>query len=420
MTTVENHPSTHTTSSRPDESDIYDPDDVGLRDSPMLKPMKVRFEPSPSPEPTDTLPDSSSESSPDPEDRKSKKRPKKYQKSPGDAVLIAFMGNGNQPDVARDAGEKPLASESEEMEEPVKGTRVDITVTETQEEPEEVADAVEIPAEKDLDNDPMELAALAAGAVGMLAENAQASQDQAQCDSTSKTDVIKVEISAPEDPMEDVKPTPSIHPLKALHVDSSIAQSSLKSKVKHEMIASPTAEELPPILLHSPQSALSNGSNPNQITLPSIHESIGDINHLPEPSPAGESPYAQSPPGRPPPRGFVLPGHSPKSPNDTFRRELPSPAYSSSFHYNGLHRRTSQTDQHQYTSAADYSSSNTETPSTDQSGSTPAAIGIDRMSIDGITHPQVGGFHCIYPGCNAQPFQTQVRDSSLALTLVHF
>ncbi|PSS18594.1 hypothetical protein M430DRAFT_101450 [Amorphotheca resinae ATCC 22711] len=34
-------------------------------------------------------------------------------------------------------------------------------------------------------------------------------------------------------------------------------------------------------------------------------------------------------------------------------------------------------------------------------------MAIDRMSIDGITNPQVGGYQCTYPGCTAQPFQTQ-------------
>jgi hypothetical protein len=48
-----------------------------------------------------------------------------------------------------------------------------------------------------------------------------------------------------------------------------------------------------------------------------------------------------------------------------------------------------------------------ETPSTDSDGATPPAMAIDRMTIDGITNPQIGGFQCTYPGCPAQPFQTQ-------------
>jgi hypothetical protein len=32
---------------------------------------------------------------------------------------------------------------------------------------------------------------------------------------------------------------------------------------------------------------------------------------------------------------------------------------------------------------------------------------VDRMSIDGITNPQLGSFHCTFPRCSAPPFQTQ-------------
>jgi hypothetical protein len=84
---------------------------------------------------------------------------------------------------------------------------------------------------------------------------------------------------------------------------------------------------------------------------------------------------------------------------------LPSPGRAGQYGW----RRPSQVDTPQY---ADYSSSNTETPSTDHSVSTPAmAMGIDRMSIDNMTNPQIGGFQCTYPGCTAQPFQTQVSNT---------
>ncbi|CRK30303.1 hypothetical protein BN1723_018419 [Verticillium longisporum] len=32
---------------------------------------------------------------------------------------------------------------------------------------------------------------------------------------------------------------------------------------------------------------------------------------------------------------------------------------------------------------------------------------LDRMSIDGLTNPQPGGFICEFAGCTAPPFQTQ-------------
>jgi hypothetical protein len=40
------------------------------------------------------------------------------------------------------------------------------------------------------------------------------------------------------------------------------------------------------------------------------------------------------------------------------------------------------------------------------------------MSIDGITNPQIGGFQCTYPGCTAQPFQTQVSYDLHSVRLV--
>jgi len=150
--------------------------------------------------------------------------------------------------------------------------------------------------------------------------------------------------------------------------------------------AAPLAGELPPVRRGSPHSALSNG-DAGPIVLPSIQEQLGDISHIPEPVP-GNSPFGQSPPRRPPPQFAAVPGHgSPlKSPNK-FRKELPSPGRGAFYNFGSP-------------GPGDYSSSNTETPSTDQSGATPPSI--DRMSIDGI-----GGFQCTHPGCTAQPFQTQ-------------
>jgi hypothetical protein len=128
------------------------------------------------------------------------------------------------------------------------------------------------------------------------------------------------------------------------------------------------------------------------------------------------SSIAHSPPGPP---LFQVPkgGHHaspPISPNDNFRRELPSPGRSavtaaSPYFYNNPRRASHEGPPYPGATPKDYGSSSTETPSTDQSGPSPAGIpqGIDRMSIDGITNPQIGGFQCSYSGCSAQPFQTQ-------------
>lgn len=366
-------------------NEYLDPDDVGLR-SPPLKPMKVNLQPSPSPPPAVPLPDISPESSPEPPGRKGSSRPK-YRSSQGDAVLVAFMAGGNHSDIARAAGDKPLASDNEEGDEPVKGTKVEVSVGEEKKEawPEENGIA---------------LAALAADA---LRQTAKDLSEPAPKEATPGG--IRLSVASSGESTEGLKPT--IPSIITLYVDPPGAKPSSDTTIKHEISGPPTAGELPPIRQHSPKSAMSNGTGASQITLPSISDQLGDINILAEAAPAGDSAFSQSPPARPPPRFPTAPGHGspPKSPNDAYRRELPSPGR---FYFNASsHRRPSQPDGPQYSSAGDYSSSNTETPSTDQSISTPATVGIDRMSIDGITNPQIGGFQCTYPGCTAQPFQTQ-------------
>lgn len=388
-------------------ADVYDPEDVGLRDSPLLMQMSVNLCPSPSPEPLIPLPPVSPESSPDPEHRKTKTRPK-YRPSPGDAVLISFLADGKHVDIARDAGEQPLASDNE-IEESTRGVDDIIMMDKMEkvaeieiEEIEDLMEEKEEEKEKEAEKETMDLTALAAGAVGILLETERTSSKPAQC-SPPKIEEAKREVSKIREAMETVKASmPFIN--KVLYVDTRDTLS--ESMVKHEIVASPT-EALPPMRQQSPKSAQSNGSS--HITLPSISESIGDINRLPPVQ--SESPFAQSPPGMAPPRFGIVPnnGHgSPpelKSPGDSYRRELPSPGRSS---FSSYYRRPSLIDGSQFSSPIDYSGSSVETPSTDQSGSTPATIAIDRMSIDGITNPQIGGYQCTYSACNAAPFQTQV------------
>lgn len=381
-------------------NEYLDPDDVGLHNSPPLKPMKVNLQPSPSPPPAVPLPLVSPDSSPGPPDRKGSSRTK-YRPSQGDAVLVSFMAGGKHSDIARDAGDKPLASDNEDGEEPVKGTDVAISPVPVEEGEEEVKDEA-IPEDN---------LALAARAADALRQTAKGSSEIAQKEATTTSPISKLSMPGPGDPMEGLKQT--IPSISTIYVGGTGSKSSPDAAIKHEMSGSPAVGELPPIRQHSPQSALSNGNGASHITLPSISDQLGDINHLAEAAAAGDSAFSQSPPARPPPRFSAVPGHAhgspPKSPNDAFRRELPSPGRGHFYYNANSHRRLSQTDGPQYSSSGDYSSSNTETPSTDQSGSTPATMAIDRMSIDGITNPQIGGFQCTYPGCTAQPFQTQVR-----------
>jgi hypothetical protein len=393
MTTVENQPHA---SAAPD--DFYDPDDVGLRDSPPLKPIKPKLQPSQSPPPAVPLPQVSPEPSPG-RGRKGSNRGKN-RPSQGDAVLVSFMDGGKRPEIARTAGNEPLPSDDDMSDDSMKGTEVHV--------------------EKDGSRQEVDLTALAAGALrAHEAHAAQGNSQPTQAPTTTESNAPILDAPPVEShAMEDVKP--AIPSIVASHARDSHSQTSPEAAVKIESKASPPPPlgELPPIQQLSPKSGHVNGNSKGPITLPSISDQLGDLNHLSQAAAPGDPSFSQSPPARPPPRFSTVPGQGspPLSPNDAFRRELPSPGrgtVGATAHYyynnnnNNSHRRPSQTEGPPYTSAGDYSSSNTETPSTDQSGSTPATA-IDRMSIDGITNPQIGGFQCTYQGCTAQPFQTQV------------
>jgi len=161
---------------------------------------------------------------------------------------------------------------------------------------------------------------------------------------------------------------------------------------------------LPPIApMGSPRSE-ANGNS-----LPSIREQLGEIadgrHSQPYPySPQGSAPAPMMPLGQ---------ARSPPiSPNNMYRHpEMASPGHAlpPSPYYQSVNGSLNG-----YSSARDYqSSSNTNTPSTNDTVSTPATStsiadqhGNQRISIDGLTQ-HAGSFVCKVPGCTAQPFQTQ-------------
>jgi len=381
MTTVKNQHVQVPPDTAADDDDAYYPDDAGFPSSPPLKPMKINLQPSPTPPLAVPLPPVSPDSSPPgTPDRKSSHKPK-VRPSQSDAVLIDFMGGFQHSDTARKAGNEPLASDPEEEETTMDGgTYVEVNLEKTELEKENMEKDVgdnERVEEEHLGKDGVEkddLSSVAARAMNVLKGNSPPAPTQATL--ATKSDTPKSDVRRPEgDPMEDVKPT--IPSITATLVDGARLHPSPEATVKVE-IKAPAVGELPPIRHNSPNSALSNG-NGGPITLPSITDQLGDISHIPEPVQPGNSPFAQSPPGRPPPQFAAVPGHGspPKSPNE-FRRELPSPGRAAFYTFGPgsvPHRRPSQTDGHQYSSAGEYSSSNTETPSTDQSGATPAMTG---------------------------------------------
>jgi hypothetical protein len=366
------------------ENDVYDPDDVGLRDSPLLKPLNPKLQPTPSPPPDDSESDVDAKPVP----------------SQGDAVLIGLLGGGKALEVARTAATQLLAGGDEMSDGSDKGVEVSAaTMGKT--------------------GHPFDLAALAAGALNAV--------DAGKFNSSDATTAS----AGPTEPhVEEVNPGASLngHELTTTADGLPVLRTEQSEDGNRHMLPSvfttQGGEALAPIKEPSPKSEKANG-----FTLPSFKQ-LRHLTQLAEvatatadidPNSAHRPQSPQSPPG--PPLFQVGPvphpgvqTSPPISPNDTFRRELPSPGRAavsapSPYYYNNPRRPSLATEGPPYPGATphDYSSSATETPSTDQSGLTPACIpsGIDRMSIDGITNPQIGGFVCTYPGCTAQAFQTQ-------------
>jgi hypothetical protein len=362
------------------QNDIYDPDDVGPPDSPLLKALKPKLQPTPSPPPDGS---ESDDAKPGP--------------SQGDAVLIGLLGGGKALEVARTAATELLASDDEMSDGPEKGVEVSAGMAKT--------------------GSSIDLEALAAGALNAVKLNAA----HAATTPTGPAEPPPVEVH--------IAPRLNGHeqkvPVEALPAMKTEPPEDGKRHMSPNVFNSQSGDELAPIQQPSPKSEKTNG-----FTLPSITAQLGHLTQLADaatatadkdPNSVHRPSISQSPPGPPlfPLGSAVHPGAQtspPISPNDNFRRELPSPGRatvtaSSPYYYNNPRRPSLASEGPPYpaTTPHDYSSSTTETPSTDQSGSTPAGLPstIDRMSIDGITNPQIGGFQCTYPGCNAQPFQTQ-------------
>lgn len=353
-------------------ADAYDPDEVVPRDSPLMTPLRPRLEPSPSPPPDIPLAQVSLSPAFDGRDKANRH---KVRPSSGDAVLVAYLDNGRDPEIHRAAGRQALPCDEDSQDDafsldgPTSGPVPIMTVPSLQH--------------------------LAAGAL-----QAVSTRDPAPPKPNSDISITANRLSI----RDDLPSSP--YPLRDL-----LQVSDLKHSAKSPVSAglSPAVGELPPLQMDSPRSE-SNGH-----MLPSIRSTLGDINRLPADSLASAdkdivirhapTTFPRSPPGgihRFPP---ISANHSspPVSPNDGYARNLPSPRSlpASSPYYpfsNGIQHRPS----------AEYCSSTTtgETPSTDQSGSTPATSTsvAERMSIDGITNPQ---YVCTFAGCNAPPFQTQ-------------
>ena len=415
---------------------LYDPDDVFPRNSPFLE-HRLTLQPSPSPAPTLSSPVSPP---PSPSNKRSSRR-SKARKSQGYAVLISHL-DGHRQDTAAYAYTDidDSTSETEDTEDPgpregsasldCGGSLGRHWLDEEKDrdglggkEPGTQTMSTRSPSPEDEDMGAFDLKSLAAGALAVVTDPQPRPADAGPTPPVTDNDVVggrthtaPALVAIPTrraEPLNGERTAPAAMPSpyspRSLYSprEQGATPLSLKLDLKSPTASTPSSthgEGLPPIQLNSPRFE-TNGQ-----TLPSIRSQFGDIQQLTSNHVAGNGLRTSHHgfPGSPPttmPRLPSLHGHlasPPLPPAEPYRdplspsHRLSAPILSPGYYYqhpNGLHR------------PLDYTSSSTETPGSDHSGSTPAASGIDRMSIDGITI--TGSYVCKFSGCNAAPFQTQ-------------
>ncbi|KJZ75994.1 hypothetical protein HIM_04450 [Hirsutella minnesotensis 3608] len=373
-------------------ADTFDPDEVVPRDSPLMQALRPKLELSPSPSP-DISPTQVSLSPPSTDGYLSS-NPSKIRPSSGDAVLVSYLDNGRRPEIARAAGAQALPGDDEGSHlhdhDPPAGSysvKLGAALSKTHNHaPNHVT--MTTPVLQNLAADALQAVSVEGTYVPLRKE---ASDISTSTSHLSISDKCQKNISD--------------YPL-APHPPRSPAQLQPSAKVSVSALT-PASGELPPLQMDSPK------SETNGHSLPSIRSTLGDIKHIPSEKEVtilhgNGAPFSRtSPVGRPrlPPisASHVSP---PISPNEAYQRSLPSPHSlpASSpygfYHTNGAGHRPS----------VELSvGTAVETPGTEHSASTPATSTsvADRMSIDGITNPQVGVYICTHSGCTAPPFQTQ-------------
>ncbi|KAM7196021.1 metallothionein expression activator [Naviculisporaceae sp. PSN 640] len=409
--------------------ELYDSDDALPKDSPLLKPIRLKLDPSPTPPPEQPL-TVSSPPSPGSGKKKSNRRMKKNKVTQADVVLLRTLGGPEH--VARDAFRQTLPSESEESS---AGSDSDYSVggdSSLESHPTETIKAEDGPGKPRLGDietkrapseDPggdmgaFDLKSLAAGALAFASPGAPPEVDAGPTPPVTEHDVVKerphpipvpsaITIKRTEYPQD-----PRHHAALSPYSPPSIPPSLYSPREPSAPISSHRSPPglpsgLPPIQVNQVNSP---GSD---ISLPSIKALgvVGDLDqfvndHQKEKERLrSQNSFPVSPPAAIPRFPPMQHGHHtspPISPAETFRREPLSPsqsiasATSPGFHYtqpNGHYR------------PPEYASPKTDTPGSDQQGTTPATIA-DRMSIDGLTNQAT--YVCTFAGCTASPFQTQ-------------
>ncbi|KAK1243070.1 hypothetical protein MKX07_003698 [Trichoderma sp. CBMAI-0711] len=391
----------------------YDPDEAPSPGTPQMKAVHPKLELTESPPPD--IPRAQVSFSPPPIDGFSKSNRSKIVPVGGDAVLVSYLGGHRHQDVAQAAGQLALPGSddpfdlSDEDASPQKSPSRDANA-----DPLAGADIIPRPHV-------VTAAAVATGhhnSLRAVAADALAAggdvglfhgEDKPSVDLSASTYHLSIH--------DDAVSSPSRHVQNPPLLGGRLGTADSASRA----LLSPSSSELLPPLLDSPKR--------DGAILPSIQTTLGDtLNDRPHhhvatdiPTPSdnrdlprrhtgGDArPYSRSPTvGVPRFSSISAASHAshPISPSEAYQRSFPSPnslpaSSPDKFASNGsMHR-----------SSVDYASSNASGKAL-QSGYTiasPAAVAsvADRMSIDGITHPQVGSYSCTFEGCTAPPFQTQ-------------
>ncbi|KAM7205088.1 metallothionein expression activator [Rhypophila sp. PSN 637] len=412
--------------------ELYDSDDAIPRDSPLLKPIRPKLEPSPTPPPEQPL-TVSSPPSPSPGKGKKKsnrRRMKKHKVTQADVVLLRNLGG--QEEIARDALRQTLPSDSEDS---CSGaSESDYSSIGGESSPEsQPADKIQsgdrsgkvhlgdFEEKRAPSEDPggdmgaFDLKSLAAGALAFASPKAPPEIDAGPTPPVTEHDVVKgrppsISVPSPittrrlehtQEPRHHAALSPYSPPSIPPSLYSPREPSALPQRSPQGLPSGGHPEgSLPPLQqLNSPRSDVSGPTRLPPIThLGDFYDHQKERERL-----RSQNSFPVSPPSALPRFPQMQHGHHaspPISPAETFRRDPLSPnhsiasATSPGFHYpqtNGLYRPT------------EYASPQTETPGSDQQGPTPATIA-DRMSIDGLTHAT---YMCTFPQCNAPAFQTQ-------------
>lgn len=383
----------------------YNPDEASPG-TPQMKAVHPKLEPSESPPPD--IPRAQVSFSPSPTDGYAKSNRPKIRPVSGDTVLVTYLGNGSYSEVAQVAGHQALPGGDENFdlsdeEPPQKSPLGD-------DDSLAAADVYQRPSTAQSRGNTL-LQSVAADALSL---GADLGSYHALDKPSSDLSALSIH--------DDVSPSPSHHvasPSSILGGRQSTADSRSQSLISRR--------ELPPLQAPSKYDSQS-------MSLPSIRSTLGDIDHpfpdhtfpteMPTPGDrdrdvairrAGDAPTFSRSPTVVVPRYQSMSAGSrvsspPMSPSEAYQRSFPSPkSLPASSPYNSLASNGSASQR----SPAEYPAANnapTKTlhPTTYAVPSPTAGASVaDRMSIDELTHPQVGAYVCTVVGCTAPPFQTQ-------------